>query len=260
MHPRLKEILEEKKKEIIRLKKKGLNFPDIDLPPTRDFKKAISVPGNICLIAEIKFASPSAGAIRAKTDPVSIGRIYEDAGASAISFLTDSKFFKGDLGDLPALKKAVNLPILRKDFIMDEIQVREAFHYGADAILLIARILSSVQLKDLIDQSLELGLIPLTEIHDMEDLEKAMTYKAEVVGINNRDLDSFEVDTNRTLELAPAVPRECVIVCESGINGERDIEALKGAGVQAVLVGSSLMKSSDIGRKTKEIVKAGYGG
>ncbi len=223
----------------------------------RDFKAAISKPQQINLIAEIKFASPSAGFIREKADPVVIGRIYEEAGAAAISLLTDQRFFKGDLAQLPHLKKAVSLPILRKDFIIDAIQVWEAFLYGADAILLIARILSQQQLTDYITLCRELGMAPLTEIHSKIDLEKAVASGAEIIGINNRDLDSFTVDMNTTFELAPLIPSYCVGVSESGINGEDDITALKTTDIHAVLVGSSLMRSKDLGPKTQKFVRAG---
>jgi len=258
MHQKLREILEEKKDEVSRLKKKPPGRLD-DLPPLRDFKGAISKPDSINLIAEIKFASPSAGMIREKTAPDSIGRIYEEAGAAAISLLTDKKFFQGDLAHLPSLKSAVSLPVLRKDFIIDEIQVREALYYGADAVLLIARILPKEQLKDLIDLCLELGLTALTEVHNREDLDKAIECEADVIGINNRDLDTFVVNTDTTFALAPLVPKGRVIVSESGINNGEDIQALKETGVQAVLVGSALMKSDDLVKKTREMVEAGTG-
>jgi len=257
MHQRLREILEEKHREVARLKRETLREIDDQLPPLRDFVSAISMPDRINLIAEIKFASPSAGMIREETAPEAIGRIYETAGASAISLLTDKTFFHGDLAYLPSLKKAVSIPVLRKDFIIDEIQVREAYHYGADAVLLIARILSAEHLKGLIGLCRELGLTPLTEVHDSQDLQKAIDSEADVIGINNRDLDTFVVDINATFRLAPMVPEGVVLVAESGINNGEDILALKGAGINAVLIGSALMKSDDIVKKTKEMVEAG---
>ena len=257
MHQRLAEILAEKKNEVARLKKTMPAEIDGTIPPIRDFKAAISAPGRINLIAEIKFASPSAGCIRPKTDPILIGRIYEEAGAAAISLLTDKRFFQGDLNHLPRLKKAIALPILRKDFIIDELQVREASMYGADAILLIARILSQAQLAELISACRELGLDPLTEVHDQDDLEKAIDSKAEIIGINNRDLDSFAVDVNTTFELAPLVPHDRVVVSESGLAKKADIRALKDTRVQAVLVGSALMRSDDPAQKAAELVDAG---
>lgn len=257
MHQKLEEILKEKEKEVSLLKGKALKGPGTDVPPLRDFKTAISRPGKIHLIAEIKFASPSAGMIREKADPVPIGRIYEECGASAVSLLTDRKFFKGDLMYLPLLKKGVRLPILRKDFIVDEIQVREAFLYGADAVLLIARILPPEKLRDFIALCRELGMTSLTEIHDREDLEKAVRCGADVIGINNRDLDSFEVDVHRTDQLAPLIPDGCVLVSESGIHDGEDIRSFKGTRIRAVLVGSALMKSRDMTKKTRELVEAG---
>ncbi|UCF93549.1 MAG: indole-3-glycerol phosphate synthase TrpC [Desulfobacterales bacterium] len=257
MHQRLAAILAEKQSEVARLKKGVACNPDHDPPPRRDFKEAISAPERISLIAEVKFASPSAGVIRAKTDPAAIGRIYEEAGSAAISLLTDRRFFQGDLEQLPRLKKAISLPILRKDFIIDEVQVREAFCYGADAILLIARILSSAQLAELIAMCREYGMAALTEIHDGDDLEKAISCGAEIIGINNRDLDSFKVDIQTTFTLAPLVPDPCIRVSESGIEAGGDIRSLKGTGIHAVLVGSALMRSDDPARKVGEIVSAG---
>lgn len=257
MHQRLAEIIAEKKNEVARLKTTVPAEIDRDIPSIRDFKAAVSAPRQINLIAEIKFASPSAGLIRPKTDPILIGRTYEEAGAAAISLLTDMRFFQGDLNHLPRLKKAVALPILRKDFIIDELQVREASIYGADAILLIARILSHAQLADLISACRELGMAPLTEVHDKDDLEKAIDCGAEIIGINNRDLDSFTVDINTTFKLAPLVPEDRVVISESGLAKKADIRSLKDTRVQAALIGSALMRSDEPAMKTAELVKAG---
>ena len=258
MHSRLIEILEAKKQEVARLKKKGISSPgQRSIPEIRDFKSAISQPGRVNLIAEIKFASPSAGTIREKTDPIKIGRIYERAGAVAISLLTDQKYFHGHLENLPGVKQSVTLPVLRKDFTIDEIQIREALVWGADAILLIVRILSEAQLKELLHVCYENGLAALVEVHDREDLEKALLSKAEIIGINNRDLDTFEINLQTTYELAGQVPIGHIIVGESGIHNQKDIEDLKGSKVNAVLVGSSLMSSDDMESKTRELVEAG---
>jgi len=257
MHKKLKEIIEQKQKEVALLKKEGIPDLDYEVFPVRDFKGAISVPGRINLISEIKFASPSAGKIREHSNPADIGRIYENAGASAISLLTDEKFFQGNIENLPAVKKAVSIPILRKDFIIDEIQVREALIYGANAVLLIARILSSGQLRDLIDLCRDLNLSALTEVHDKEDLDKSLKCGADIIGINNRDLDTFHVDISTTGRLAELVPESCVLVSESGINHKEDINGLKGIGINAILVGSALMSSGDPGEKVKELVEAG---
>jgi len=254
----MKEIVAHKKTEVEALRRRGVPaLAQTDLFPLRDFKAAISVANRMGVIAEIKFASPSTGVIREKMDPCAIGRIYQEAGAAAISILTDSRFFEGDLSALPLLKKAVSLPILRKDFIIDEIQLTESRFSGADAVLLITRILSKNRLKELLVFSKELGLTPLTEIHDHEDLEKAYDCGAEVIGINNRNLDSFEVTLRTTLDLVRLVPRGCILISESGISNQEDMQLLKKSGVHAVLVGTSLMKSKDIGKKTRELVNYG---
>jgi indole-3-glycerol phosphate synthase len=257
MHSPLAQILAEKCKEVDKLKRKGIpKNRDNNLRAIRDFKGAISAPNKIKLIAEIKLASPSAGIIHEKEEPVTIGQIYEEAGAAAISLLTDKRFFRGDLRHLPRLKKATSLPILRKDFIVDEIQVRESFLWGADAILLIAHILSRQKLKGLLGMCQRLGMAALTEVHDQNDLTKALDCKADIIGINNRDLDTFKVDLTTTVRLAPLVPGGHIIVSESGINSETDVRALKEAGVHAILVGTALMKSHDIGKKAKGLAGA----
>ena len=257
MHQKLKEIIEQKRKEVAILRREGIPEVETEIPASRDFKKAISTPGRINLISEIKFASPSAGTIRDKCDPVEIGTIYEQAGASAISFLTDRVFFSGEIKNLPIVKKAVSIPVLRKDFIVDEIQIREAVAYGADAVLLIARILDSNQLKDFIRICRDLGLAALTEVHDKKDIEMALECGAGIIGINNRDLDTFCVDINMTGELSKYIPESCILVSESGILTGDHIKSLKGKGINAVLVGSALMASGDIKGKVKELVEAG---
>lgn len=258
MHSRLIEILKEKKQEVAHLKKNGIPLPvQRELPGIRDFKSAISRPDRINLIAEIKFASPSAGTIREITDPVKIGRIYEQAGAAAISLLTDQKFFQGHLKNLPDVKQATNLPVLRKDFIIDEIQIREALAWGADAILLIVRILSENQLKEMLQVCQENNLSALVEVHDRQDLEMALKAKADIIGINNRDLDTFEITLQTTYNLAALIPEGHIIVGESGLHTPEDINGLKGTKINAVLVGSSLMKSDDIESKTREMIEAG---
>ncbi len=261
MHSRLTEILAHKREEIIALKntRPGADTQH-ELPPVRDFKGALRMNEGISVIAEIKFASPSAGPIRDKTDPVLIGRIYEKAGAAAISFVTDKPFFGGDLERLPRLKRGISLPILRKDFVLDPCQVTESFSYGADAILLIARILSEGQLRELLDMTNDLGMTALTEVHDASDIEKAMEAGADIIGINNRDLETFGVDLGTTLELAPLVPADRIVVSESGISSAEDVRLLKKIGVNAALVGTSLMKSRNPGDKTRELVEAGKSG
>jgi indole-3-glycerol phosphate synthase len=254
---RLIKILDEKRNEVALLKKRGISDNDSTERGRRDFKGAISVGKRISLIGEIKFRSPSAGLLHTGSDAVGIGKIYEEAGAAAISLLTDRTFFGGDLANLPLLKKSVSLPILRKDFIIDDIQVKESIHFGADAILLIARILSRQQLKDLVAMAKEEGLSVLTEIHDPGDLEKAIDSGSDIIGINNRDLDTFKVDLKTTMELAPQVPEGCIIVGESGIHGPGDIRRLSRSRIHAVLVGTSLMQSADMAEKVRQLVEAG---
>jgi indole-3-glycerol phosphate synthase len=262
MHHLLTEIVSDKQREVALLRERWTSIKQKRKPPfpIRDFREAISTQGRINLIAEIKFASPSAGIILEGVDTVTLGRGYEDAGAAAISLVTDKRFFGGDLEDLPRLKKSTHLPILRKDFIIDGIQVKESFLYGADAVLLIARILSREQLQELLAISRELGLAPLTEVHDGHDLEKAIDCGADIIGINNRDLDTFKVDLSTTIELAPRVAERYVVVSESGIMNGRDIQLLKRSGVRAVLVGTSILKSDDVAKKTRELVHAASGG
>jgi indole-3-glycerol phosphate synthase len=256
----LEEIVKEKQREIQALLRDGRpNFFSSGCTGCgiRDFKGAITRPGAINLIAEIKYASPSAGIIRGHIDALTVAGIYAEAGAQALSLLTDKKFFGGDLSVMPRLKSSISLPILRKDFIIHEVQILESAHYGADAVLLIAGILPPRQLREFIQICGGLGLAALVEVHGREELFRAIDCGAEIIGINNRNLDTFAVDLNTTLELAPMVPNGLVVVSESGVNGPEDIYVLRRAGVHAVLVGTSLMKSVDIGQKTRELVDAG---
>jgi len=258
MHSRLKEILLEKEKEVALLKKAARPEQGRADMTRRDFKNALSGSDNVSLIAEIKFASPSAGTIRAKSDPVLIGKLYAESGAAAISLLTDKRFFGGDIKHLPRLKDAVSLPVLRKDFLIDPIQVEEAFVYGADAILLIARILSAHQLKKMLALCHDFKMAALTEVHNRTDLDKAVNAGATIIGINNRDLDTFDISLDTTVKLAPHVPDNCVLVSESGIMEARDIRLLKKCNLNAVLVGSSIMRNNDPGAKVRELVAAGH--
>ena len=258
MHSQLLRIIAEKEREAESLKIECLSTGrDMEVLPVRNFKAAISATDRIALIAEIKFASPSAGIIRKDGDPVQIGRIYEEAGAAAISLLTDKRFFSGDIDQLPRLKRATSLPILRKDFIIDPIQVKESFLYGADAILLIARIPSREKLKELLALCLEFGMAGLTEAHNRNDLEKAVECGAEIIGINNRDLNTFKIDIKTTLDLASLIPDGCIRVSESGISNREDVSTLRQSRINAVLVGTALMKSNDLSAKTRELVDTG---
>jgi indole-3-glycerol phosphate synthase len=225
------------------------------LPPTRGFRQALQAQPDQKprIIAEIKKASPSAGLIRADFDPVAIARIYEEHGAAAISVLTDQKFFQGELQFLTAVRAQVQLPLLRKDFVVDPYQVYEARCYGADAVLLIAAALDVPQLVDLAALSQELGLEPLAEVHTAAELEKALECSCRVIGINNRDLHTFRTDVGTTLELLQHIPADYVVVSESGLQDYATIARLAAHGVAAFLVGESLMREADIGAKLTEL-------
>jgi indole-3-glycerol phosphate synthase len=252
----LEQIVEHKRREVARLKREGLP-PEGEKVSRYDFCKAISIPGRVSVIAEIKFASPSAGTIREQSDPRAIARLYEEIGAAAVSLITDARFFRGNPNHLPLLKHSISLPVLRKDFIIDEVQVLESARLGADAVLLIARLLSEGQLRDLLSLCRGLQLEPLTEVHDRVDLEKAVACGAGIIGINNRDLDTFKVDLATTVELAPLVAATHVVVSESGVKSGEDIHYLRGFGVDAVLVGTSLMGSEDVAGTLRDLVETG---
>ncbi|MCL6520403.1 MAG: indole-3-glycerol phosphate synthase TrpC [Armatimonadetes bacterium] len=231
--------------------------------PPRDFRAALAVQKSsagrgpsliIRLIAEVKKASPSKGLIRSDFDPVAIARAYEEAGASAISVLTDEKYFQGRLEYLTAVRNAVNLPVLRKDFIIDAFQVYEARMAQADAILLIMAALSKSQLAELMALASDLGMACLVEVHTAEELEVALESGAEIIGINNRNLQTFETKLETTVELAKMVPGDRILVSESGIFTRLDVERLMEAGVDAILVGESLMREPDPRVKVRELL------
>ncbi|HEV3137459.1 MAG TPA: indole-3-glycerol phosphate synthase TrpC [Pirellulales bacterium] len=216
-------------------------------PPARDFFGPLAAPGPIRLIAEIKKASPSAGLIRADFQPVEIGLTYEQHGAACLSVLTDSTYFQGSLDDLRQVRAAVGLPVLRKDFILDSYQLYEARAAGADAVLLIAECLDDCHLRKLHNEAVALGMTPLVELYEPENLKRVFDAGATLIGINNRDLHSFETDLEHTLRLRDRIPGECVLVSESGIRTRGDVERLAAVGVDAILVGETLMASPDIG-------------
>jgi indole-3-glycerol phosphate synthase len=255
---RLAEILAVKKKEVEALKRDGRLNWTTDAPlPIRNFKSALSVPGETALIAEIKFASPSVGVIRGREDPRTLGGWYAAAGARAISLVTDKRYFGGNLGDLLPLKKAVPIPLLRKDFIIDEIQVEESFQHGADALLLIARCLSGKKMRRMLDLCRRRGMAALTEVHSKPELFKALDNGADLIGINNRDLRTFKIHLQTTLDLLSAIPKGTTVVSESGIFTSEDVRLLKGKGVQAILVGTAILASPDPLQKARELASAG---
>jgi indole-3-glycerol phosphate synthase len=218
-------------------------------PPVRDFLGALRASGNIRIIAEVKKASPSAGVIRHDFDPVAIARIYEAHGAACISVLTDKPFFQGELGFLTAVRSAVEAPVLRKDFILTRYQILEARLAGADAVLLIAEILTPSELKRLLQEARALGMEALVELHDAENLPAVLESGASIIGVNNRDLRTFETRLELTIELAKSIPTDRCLVSESGLRTHEDVERLQAAGVRAILVGESLMRASDIGKQ-----------
>ena len=224
-----------------------------DAEPPRGFARAISEGPALKLIAEIKQASPSKGLLRTAFDPSDLARTYHEEGAAAISVLTEERFFKGSLGDLEGVRRAVPRPVLRKDFVIDEYQVYEARAFGADAVLLIAAILDDVRLKAFQELSADLGMDSLVEVHDERETERALAGGALLIGINNRDLTTFKTDLETTFRLCLEIPDDRIVVSESGIAGRNDIHRLEEAGMDAVLIGETFMKAPDIRAKIREL-------
>lgn len=225
----------------------------VSLTGIRDFCGALSGEG-ISLIAEIKQASPSKGVIREDFDPVAIANAYQRGGANCLSVLTDQRFFQGHLEFLEQVRGCAGLPVLRKDFILDPYQVYEARVAGADAVLLIAECLEASQLKDLHDQIVGLGMTPLVELYEFQNVDKVLRCEPRLVGINNRNLNSFEVDLQHCVRLRKEIPREILLVGESGIFSRGDALTLEAAGIDAVLVGESLMRAPDIAKATAKLL------
>lgn len=219
------------------------------------FRKNVSRPHHINLIAEIKKASPSKGILRGDFNPVKIAVTYQANGASAISVLTDERFFEGKLEYIQKIKGNISLPVLRKDFIIDEYQIYESVVAGADAILLIAEILSTGELAGFYNKACGLGLDVLVEVHNEEDIEKALAAGAGIIGINNRDLHTFKVDLAVTQKLIRLIPQNKARVSESGIRTYEDVMFLKSLGVNAVLIGEAFMEADDIAGKMREIMR-----
>ena len=208
----------------------------------------------MCIIAEIKKASPSKGVIRKDFDPTVLAREYAENGASAISMLTDKKYFQGNIRFISDVRASVSLPILRKDFIVDSYQLAEAKAFGADAVLLIAAALESKQLHDLYDEANELGLDCLVEVHNERELAALDLKQVKIVGINNRNLSDFTIDVTTTLRVASIIPKDITIVSESGISNRADIDHLAAHGIHAVLVGESLMRAVNPGKALKALL------
>ena len=241
----------------LRLPASELHARLADAPPVRKFFDPLAAGGDIKLIAEVKKASPSKGVIRADFDPVKIARIYEAHGATCLSVLTDETYFQGHLDYLRQIRASVALPLLRKDFILDSYQLLEAREAGADAVLLIAECLDDCNLRQLHNEALDLGLVPLVEFYEPENLERVLAAGAQLIGVNNRDLRSFEVDLEHTIRMRERVPLDAVLVGESGIHSRSDAQRLQAAGVDAMLVGESLMREPDVGQAVDRLLGRG---
>lgn len=258
----LDEICAHKRTEVeaakSRRSRRSLEAAAADAPAPRDFRAALRKEG-ISLIAEIKRASPTRGVFMEHINIGDLAALYERAGARALSILTDEKYFRGTLDDLVTVRKNVEIPCLRKEFIVDEYQIFEARTAGADAILLIVRILSDEQIKDYLQIARSLGMAVLVETHDAHEVERALNCDAAIIGINNRDLATFHVDINTTLELKKMVPGGKVLVSESGIHTREQVQMLEDGGIDAILVGESLVTSQDIAGKIRELLGADEG-
>ena len=254
----LKQIVA-KKKERILLAKQQLSQEDLisklaGLPSTRPFKEVISKPKQIALIAEIKQASPSQGIIRQNFNLEEISRFYQEAGVQAVSVLTEEDFFSGNLAYLNQVKNIITVPILRKDFILESYQVYESRYFGADAILLIADLLTKDKLLELMQVADSLGLDYLVEVHDEKELKKVLSLKVPIIGINNRSLRTLEIDFKTTEKLFTLIPKDKVVVVESGIKNSQDVLFLKILGASAVLIGTVFMEAADIKSKVEEVM------
>lgn len=257
----LDRIVETKKREIAEAKAQtpleSLRRQAASAPPVRDFIAALDRPGRLGIIAEVKKASPSAGVMRADFDPVAIARDYAAHGADCISVLTDETYFQGSLEHLTAIRREVNVPLLRKDFLIDPYQVVAARVAGADAVLLIAEILDDAAMKELLTCARELGMAALVELYDPANVARVTASGAKLIGVNNRDLRTFETRLCHTTDIAPSIPPDRILVSESGIRTSGDMRRLAEAGVRAVLIGESFMRSGDLAASFREIRAGG---
>jgi indole-3-glycerol phosphate synthase len=227
------------------------------LDSARDVYAVLSAPGSIKVIAEVKRSSPSRGELAAITDPAALAREYESGGASVISVLTEQRRFGGSLADLVAVVSCVNVPVLRKDFIVSSYQVWEARAHGADLVLLVVAAMAQTALVSLVERTESLGMTPLVEVHNAEELERAVDAGAHVIGVNARNLRTLEVDRSVFASLAPRLPSSCVRVAESGVRGVADLRAYADAGADAVLVGEGVVTGDDPRHAVAELVAAG---
>jgi indole-3-glycerol phosphate synthase len=244
-------ILEEKRNEVLRSKRERpvglLRDSELYGSPSRPVSAALRSRG-FGIVAEVKKASPSKGVLRSDFHPVEIARSYEAGGAAALSVLTDGKFFQGSLAYLRAIREATSLPLLRKDFIVDSYQIHEAKASGADAVLLIVAALGPEQLKDLYSEAHASGLEPLVEVHTAEELDTAREAGVTFIGINNRNLDTFDTDITTSLRLARSLPPGAVAIGESAISSPEDLDRLREAGLSGALIGEAFMREPDPGR------------
>jgi indole-3-glycerol phosphate synthase len=249
-------IVARKYEEVAALKQRGLPVLDRPVAPPRGFLRALVESPSVAIIAEAKKASPSKGVIQPDFDPVRIARNYRDGGAHCLSVLTDVDFFQGSLSYIPLVREVVALPVLRKDFIIDPMQIEEAGAVGADAILLIAAILDVDQLRDFRLHAESLGMDVLVEVHDERELDDALQAESRLIGINNRNLNDFSVSLETTFRLLPKIPQGIPVVSESGIASAADMHRLREAGVKAALIGESLMRAGRQDQLLREFLSA----
>ena len=254
----LEQIVASKRLEVARDRRRmpleELEAQAAEAPPVRDFRAALDGRGFISLIAEVKKASPSVKVIREDFEPVAIARAYQDHGAACVSVLTDAPYFQGHLSHLARIRAATAVPLLRKDFVIDEYQIVEARVAGADAVLLIAEILDDAAMAALLKRARGLGMAALVEFHDPSNLDRVLAAGADMVGVNNRDLHTFTTDLERTLRVRARVPDDVLLVSESGIHSRAQVERLQAEGVAAILVGESLMRQPDVGLAVERLM------
>lgn len=254
----LDKIVSKKREEIAAAKERtsieSLRELLADAPPVRSFFDALAADGPIKLIAEVKKASPSKGVIREDFDPVAIAKSYASSGATCISVLTDEAFFQGHIDYLKNIRKEVDTPLLRKDFILDSYQLVEARVAGADAVLLIAECLDDCNLRKLHNEAIDLGMTPLVEFYEPDNLARVVEAGASLIGINNRDLRTFETDLQHTIRLRKKIDADSLVVGESGIHHPSDVKLLSDANVNAILVGESLMAKDDISAAVRTLL------
>ena len=250
-------IIAHKRVELKDKKRKGLIPPEHEVASPRGFREALVSDPGVSIIAEVKKASPSKGLLCADFDPVSIAKDYQAGGAKAVSVLTDEKFFQGKLEFIPKIRNEIDLPILRKDFIIDHFQIDESRLWGADAVLLIVAALDDSMLSELMAHIRENGMDPLVEVHDKNEMERALAANADLIGVNNRNLEDFSVSLETTFRIKKALPLEIPLVSESGISTPDDIKRLLDAGIIAALIGEALVKAEDRVKYLSAFVEAG---